>query len=104
MYAFFTLPDVFNACIAGSPYPLEYLWNMIASGEVLTIPENRFLYSSIGTIKDINRAEFEKFEDIITKKAPKTLEYHFQINDGENHISNIAVNFQDGLEKFYIKE
>lgn len=105
IYAFLFCPDLFNACIAGSPHPIGYLADAV-SGDNFSFESNStvFLYSSIGTVDDINRLLFEDFKKLITEKAPQNLKFHFQINEGENHFSNLPVNFQDGLEKLYSKQ
>jgi tetratricopeptide (TPR) repeat protein len=102
IYAFLNRNDLFNACIAGSPYPLAYLSNEIDSGAAFINTEAyRFLYASIGTVNDISMPEFDRFIETISEVAPDNLKLHFQIHDGENHASNVAVNFQDGLEALY---
>lgn len=102
IYAFLVRTDLFNLCMAGSPYPLEYLTNMIGQDGILNeTSEPRFLYSSTGTVSDIPAAQFEDFKQAVMEKAPQNVQYTFQIHEGESHISNVAVNFQEGLEGFY---
>lgn len=102
IYAFLSRTNLFNLCIAGSPYPLEYLTNMLVNKEFLNkATEHRFLYCSIGTENDIPELHFQSFKKAVLEIAPQNLHYSFLINQGESHISNIAVNFQNGLEDFY---
>lgn len=100
--AFLKCPDMFRLCIAGSPYPLEYLTGMVTSESML--PEfsgKRYLYVSNGSVDDIDKTHFSAFEDAVKTSYLETIESAFIMNIGENHISNIAVNIQDGLEWYY---
>jgi len=102
IYAFLSRPHLFNLCIAGSPYPLQYLTHMMDRKEIMNnTSDYRFLYASLGTVNDINELDFDNFKEAIIELAPPNLDYSFQIHAGESHISNIAVNFQSGLEGFY---
>lgn len=102
IYAFLLRTNLFNLCIAGSPYPLEYLTNMIAREDVLNeTSAYRFLYSSMGTVNDSPVLQLENFKQAFIDKAPQNVQYSFQINEGASHISNIALNFQAGLKAFY---
>lgn len=102
IYAFLSRTNLFNLCIAGSPYPLEYLTNMIAREDVLNgTSAYRFLYSSMGTVNDSPVLQLENFKQAFIDKAPQNVQYSFQINEGVSHISNVALNFQAGLKAFY---
>lgn len=102
IYAFFNKLDIFNLCIAGSPFPLNgLLTNMSNNYDSDELLNKRYLFSSIGTKNDIGQQQFLAFRDRISQYNYQFLESSFRINSGENHISNIAVNFQKGLESFY---
>jgi len=102
IYAFFTKTDIFNLCIAGSPYFLEdLLTNINNKDNKKELSNRRYLYSSIGTNNDIAKPQFLAFRDKINQHNFQFLESSFKINSGESHISNIAVNFQKSLESFY---
>lgn len=102
IYAFLSRTELFNLCFAGSPYPLEYLINMIKNENTLhETSAFKFLYSSIGTKNDVMESQFDIFQKMVKEKAPENVGYSFHINKGENHISNIAINFQNGLQTYY---
>lgn len=102
LYAFFKKLNVFNMCIAGSPYPINSLVKIIDGSRINKKSTGiRYLYSSIGTKNDIQSSDFKNLKNTVEKNNFHALEYDFKINSHENHISNIAINFQDGLENFY---
>jgi predicted alpha/beta superfamily hydrolase len=102
MYTMLQNPGLFNAYIAGSPGPLKPLIDFVNNSTIdLKTEDYRFLYSSVGTYDDTDTLNFRSLEKIMIENKAKDHEYHFKINQGENHISNIAVNFQDGFQKLY---
>ncbi|MBD3376127.1 tetratricopeptide repeat protein [candidate division KSB1 bacterium] len=102
IYTFLSNMDLFNACIAGSPYPLEFLSDLASPQDLFkNMSDYRFFFSSIGTEKDVSEGHFKQFQNILIKNAPQNLDYLFTIHKGEDHISNIALNFQNGLKSLY---
>jgi predicted alpha/beta superfamily hydrolase len=102
MYTFLQNPELFNAYIAGSPGPVKQLIDFANNSAIdLKTEDYRFLYASVGTDNDTDTLSFRSLEKIMSENKAKDHEYHFKINQCENHISNIAVNFQDGFQKLY---
>lgn len=102
IYTYLKNPKLFNAYIAGSPGPIDQLIEFADTLKTDLITEGyRFLYSSVGTNNDTDTTSFRELEKIIKEKADKQHVYHFKINQGESHISNIAINFQNGFLKLY---
>ena len=102
LYTYLQSPELFNAYIAGSPGPIDQILNFAktSTGE-MTTGDPKFLYSSIGTEDDTDSLSFKNLQRIFKEITSKKNQYHFSINLGENHISNMAVNFQDGFQKLY---
>lgn len=102
VYTFLKNPQLFNAYIAGSPGPIDQLIEFANTSKTdLKTNDFRFLYSSVGTNNDTDTLSFRELEKIIKEQADNQHEYHFRINPGESHISNIAINFQNGFLKLY---
>jgi hypothetical protein len=102
LYAFYSEPETFGAVLAGSPYPLEYISDMLEDGRAVTDSRHyRFLYASIGTVEDINRDEYARFRGALDRLSSPRLDYETQVHQGENHISNVVISIQDGLERLY---
>lgn len=102
IYTFLQNPELFKAYIAGSPGPINQVIDFANTSEIdLKTEDYRFLYSSVGTYEDTDTLGFRALEKILKENAEKQHSYHFKINPGENHMSNIAVNFQNGFLKLY---
>ncbi len=95
LYAFLKEPAIFNLCMAGSPYPIQQILKI----QVDTFPDHRHLYSSMGTVDDISQKDFSALKKHLEANSQITTQ--FDIHQGESHISNIAINFQEGLKFFY---
>lgn len=102
IYSYLHQPELFDAYIAGSPGPINQLLTYINDTDP-KIPSNdyRYLYSSVGTDSDTDTAYFRELAGLIEKAGDKNQELHFEVNQGENHISNMAINFQDGFQTLY---
>ena len=102
LYTYLNDPQLFNAYIAGSPGPIEQIIEYIKSSTV-NLPTNdyRFLFTSIGSQDFTDTQSFKLLESLMHEIADEQHEYHFKINQDENHLSNIAINFQKGFLNLY---
>jgi len=102
LYAFCSRPEMFNTCIAGSPYPIAAVSARLPGKDHFgKITQHRLLYASIGTIEEVSQPHFLDFKTQFLTAVPPNFAPHFRVNIGEDHLSNTAVNFQDGLEALY---
>lgn len=102
IYSMIKEPSLFNAYIAGSPGPIEPIIKILETTELMnSIPDYKFFYSSIGSMDNTDTLTFRKFEEILKKEVNNQVECNFDINAGENHISNIVINYQTGINKLY---
>lgn len=61
-----------------------------------------FLYVTIGEGEDPRtRRANQRFQDWLQANAPATLEWHYRVNEKENHFSNLPVSLQQGLQALY---
>lgn len=60
-----------------------------------------FFFTSVGSQDFTDTASFRHFEERFKAAADKRMDCYFHIHPGENHISNMAVNFQRGLNTLY---
>ena len=98
LYTFLKNKDIFKFCIAGSPYPVNKLLSIKNQSDNLN---TSYLYASFGEKENIDHTEFSNFQSYIDINYKNNIEYNINIHSGESHISNLAVNFQKGLEYFY---
>lgn len=100
LYTLLKQPYLFDAHIAGSPGPVQQATAFANQHEVdWQMAGDRFLYASIGGQEDTS--SFRAFADLMRQQAPKARRYYLQVHPGENHLSNLAVNFQNGFRQLY---
>lgn len=102
IYSMIKEPSLFNAYIAGSPGPLEPMIKLLDTSEYkLNSTDYKFFYSSIGSEDHTDTVYFDQFKAKLKAKVSKKVDCNFDINKGENHISNIVINYQNGITKLY---
>jgi len=102
IYSMLKEPSLFNAYIAGSPGPIEPIIKILDTTEfTYSAPDYKFFYSSIGSKDNTDTLIFRKFEGKLKKEVNNQIVCKFDINAGENHISNIVINYQTGIYKLY---
>ncbi len=102
IYSYLQKPELFDAYIAGSPGPVNQLLTFINNKDLnIESGDYRYFYSSVGTDSDTDTMQFRELARKIENHRDPSHELHFKVNPGENHISNMAVNFQDGFQTLY---
>jgi len=103
IYTLLKNPSICNAYISGSPGPIESILNMIKDiKESINMSDNyKYFFTSIGSQDFTDTASFRQFEKLFKNVTDSQIDCHFYINKGENHISNIAINFQKGITSLY---
>ena len=105
VYTLFKHPDMFQACIAVSPY-LMYDNEMVLK-EVEQVLENnpilnKFLYITLGNEPDYTSA-IGQFSNFLKRKKPEGLIWDYHEMAGDNHASVPLKSLYFGLEKLYEK-
>ena len=101
-YSFLKEPTLFNAYIAGSPGPLTQIMPLIMDHDFdANDSPYTFFFSSVGSKDLTDTASFRQLERKFMEGDNAHLDSHFSIYPGENHISNIAINFQRALGSLY---
>jgi hypothetical protein len=98
LYTFLKNMDIFKLCIAGSPYPVNELLKIENKSDNT---KTGYIYASFGEKENIDDGEFSSFQSYIRTNYKNNIENNINIQSEESHISNLAVNFQKGLEYFY---
>jgi len=102
IYSLLKDPDLFRAYITGSPGPIEPISKLIVNTEPLVTNQNyTFFYSSVGSNDFTDTISFRNFERQLKRKTMEEIDFYFHINQGEHHISNIAINFQNGIRQLF---
>jgi predicted alpha/beta superfamily hydrolase len=102
IYSMIKEPSLFNAYIAGSPDPIEPIIKLLDESELkINTQDYKFFYSSMGTINDTDTTIFISFKEKLSAKVSNKIDCNFKINQGENHISNIVINYQTSINKLY---
>ncbi|MCO5255338.1 MAG: alpha/beta hydrolase-fold protein [Lentimicrobium sp.] len=102
IYTMIKEPSLFNAYIAGSPGPIETIIRLLDTTEYkLNSTDYKFFYSSIGSDDFTDTVAFDQFREKLKAEVSKKVDCNFDINKGENHISNIVINYQKGITKLY---
>ncbi len=102
IYTMLKNPSLFNAYIAGSPGPIEPIMKLLDKNELITSTlDYQFFYTSIGSLDNTDTTVFNKFKEKLKANITNPIDCNFDIHDGENHISNIVINFQTGINKLY---
>jgi predicted alpha/beta superfamily hydrolase len=103
LFALLHEPPLFNAYIAGSPGPPEPILKMVKNSDkkIQSPDQYTFIFSSIGSQEVTTVDNFRKLESALSEKMGKNIEFHFRVNNEEDHISNIAVNFQQAIKTLY---
>lgn len=102
LYTLLNRPDLFDAYIAGSPGPIEPILKIADNKTAIESKKPyKFVYASIGSEEFTDTIEFKQLQKLISDKTDKSFEVHFKINKQQNHISNMAINFQGSLNQLY---
>lgn len=101
-YTFLKRPELFDAYIAGSPGPLETIIQIASEKENFnSLIDNKFFFSSIGSKETESLDGYNLLIDLFSRNKTEKLDLHLGVNIGENHISNISVNYQSGITQLY---
>ena len=101
-YTFLKKPELFDAYIAGSPGPLETIIKIANEKENFNnLIDNKFFFSSIGSKETESLDGYNRLTELFSRNKTEKLDLHTGINIGENHISNISVNYQSGITQLY---
>lgn len=102
IYSMLKEPSLFNAYIAGSPGPIEPIIELLDTAEYKqNSTDYKFFYSSIGSKDFTDTVIYDQFIEKLKTKIAKKVDCNFEINRDENHISNIVINYQKGINKLY---
>ena len=102
IYSMISRPNLFNAYIAGSPGPIETILELVDNIDSdFNISAYTYLYSSTGSLDDTDTSAFNLFKKKLSSKINDKVDFYCDIHNGENHISNIVINYQTGITKLY---
>lgn len=102
IYSMISRPNLFNAYIAGSPGPIEPILELVDNIDSdFNISAYTYFYSSIGSLDYTDTSAFNLFRKKFSSKINDKVDYYCDIHNGENHISNIVINYQTGITKLY---
>lgn len=102
IYTMLKHPSLFNAYIAGSPGPLAPILELLDNEEfALNDQEYRFFYTSVGSLDITDTAAFINLNKRLEAEITEKIDFNFEIHDGENHISNIVINYQTAIRKLF---
>jgi uncharacterized protein len=102
-YTMLKQPSLFTAYVAGSPGPPELMIDLLKNTESEADKDMpfRFFFSSIGS-KDLTGEDlFQEIEQLLKQIYTEHDQMFFEVNENEDHISNISVNIQHALDKLY---
>ena len=96
-----TEPDLFDAYIAASPFPLEEKVSKMDSLLMETIKFYGLLYFTSGTNEGVVTNGTHELNMLLTNKAPKTLNWTFKELEGEEHRSTPFTTLYHGIKKYF---
>ncbi len=96
-----TNPDLFDAYIAASPFPVIEKISDVDS--LLTINPNfdKLLYFTSGSDEGIVRDGTAQLNTLLTNRAPKNMNCYFRELEGEQHRSTPFTTLYHGIEKYF---
>lgn len=96
-----TEPDLFHVYIAASPFPLKEKISKVDSLFTKNQSFNKVLYFSSGTNEGVVKEETNELNILLTKKAPKTMNWTFKEFEGEEHRSTPFTTLYHGIKKYF---
>lgn len=102
IYSLLKEPDLFDAYIAGSPGPPDVILTLLDYEDFnFGMDKYRFFYSSVGSKDFSDTLTFRKIEEKMIAKMGDIVDSYFIIHNGEGHISNLPIGYQEGLRTLY---
>ncbi|MGH1364575.1 MAG: alpha/beta hydrolase-fold protein [Calditrichia bacterium] len=96
-----TKPDLFDAYIAASAFPLSQRISKIDRFLTQQVDLNTYLYFTSGTKEGIVKEGTAKLAALLNGKAPKALDWTFRELQGEEHRSTPFTTLYHGIRNYY---
>ena len=94
-------PDLFEAYISASPFPLEEKIKKIDSLITENSIFNKLFFFSSGTNEGVVKNGTNELNILLTNKAPKTMNWVFKELEGEEHRSTPFTTLYHGIRKYF---
>lgn len=94
-------PNLFNAYIAASPFPLNEKVNKIDSLITNVSTFNKFLFFTAGANEGAVNEGVNQLNALLKEKAPETMDWSFQEFEGEEHRSTPFTTLYHGIKKYF---
>mgnify|MGYP005995690897 CR=1 FL=1 len=94
-------PNLFDAYISASPFPLKEKINEIDNFLTENSSFNKLLFFSSGTNEGVVKDGTNELNLLLTDKAPKTMNWFFRELQGEEHRSTPFTTLYHGIKKYY---
>ena len=96
-----TKPNLFNAYISASPFPLNNKIDKVDSLFTKNPNFDKLLYFTSGSDEGLVKDETEKLNLLMTNKAPKTMNWTFRELRGEQHRSTPFTTLYHGIKEYF---
>jgi len=96
-----TTPDLFDAYIAASPFPLTTKINKVDSLLTHTPTFDTLLYFTSGSDEGVVKNGTRALNTLLTHKAPKTMNWTFRELQGEQHRSTPFTTLYHGIKEYF---
>jgi len=96
-----TNPDMFDAYIAASPFPLNNKINMVDSLLSKKVNFDKLLYFTSGSDEGVVKIGTSKLNTLLMNKAPKTMPWIFRELEGEQHRSTPFSTLYHGIKEYF---
>lgn len=96
-----TNPDLFDAYIAASPFPLTTKINKVDSLLSKNPTFDKLLYFTSGSDEGVVKNGTRALNILLTNKAPKTMNWTFRELQGEQHRSTPFTTLYHGIKEFF---
>lgn len=94
-------PDLLNAYIAASPFPLKEKISTVDSLLEETPNFNKLLYFTSGSNEGLVNEGVNELNTLLIDKAPKTMQWTFRELQGEEHRSTPFTTLYHGIKKYF---
>ncbi|MEP3210180.1 MAG: alpha/beta hydrolase-fold protein [Maribacter sp.] len=94
-------PDLFEAYIAASPFPVKEKIRIVDSLLEENPKFNKQLYFTSGTNEGVVKDGTDELSRLLRNKAPKTMRWTFAELEGEEHRSTPFTTLYHGLKKYF---
>tara|TARA_R110002033_G_scaffold37974_1_gene77150 strand:+ start:1322 stop:2509 length:1188 start_codon:yes stop_codon:yes gene_type:complete len=94
-------PNLFDAYISASPFPLKEKINEIDNFLTENSSFNKLLFFSSGTNEGVVKDGTNELNLLLIDKAPKTMNWFFRELQGEEHRSTPFTTLYHGIKKYY---